>query len=202
MFTLWTIHYTVIPLYQKSLLDEQIAQKELELNRKNKTLENIYKQVRKLSLSQYVMSSGSECTGILLPPNNHTSQKLLEIDIPSCLIKTASEHGALDNLNQIDREVLNKTIAQTSKKITALRGIAIKGIEELKIKAKSHPETLPPPGRYTTSILNILSTSEPPAMLKEQKIKAQIEAETSRITYEYISKSQALILSISHEKWQ
>ena len=89
--------YTVVPLYQKALLDEEIARKEIELASVKATLEENYAQLRKGIVRSYISFSGAKCTGILRRPERplklgeKTKIKLyddiFDIKISMCLVE-------------------------------------------------------------------------------------------------------------------
>ena len=68
--------YTVVPLYQKSVLDEEIAKKEIELIEMQKKLDENYAQLRKLLTGQFIFFVGLECTGMPKKALNFQSANL------------------------------------------------------------------------------------------------------------------------------
>ena len=65
LLTLATIYFTVIPLYQKALLDEQIAEKELRLAKLEKSLDAAYRKIRASAVRSRGQSTFSAGTGSL-----------------------------------------------------------------------------------------------------------------------------------------
>ncbi len=57
--------FTVIPLYEKALLDEAIAEKELRLRELDRQSKDTYKIVRQLIVREYLYLAGPECSGLM-----------------------------------------------------------------------------------------------------------------------------------------
>lgn len=74
---LFTVCYTVIPLYKVAALDEQVSRKELELSAMQRKLEATYSRMRTFDLFVYVRRQASLCTGLLIPPHFSESVEAL-----------------------------------------------------------------------------------------------------------------------------
>jgi hypothetical protein len=68
LFTVRTIFFTVIPLYQKALLDEAIAKKEVELKEANTELEKAYGRMKFSILKDFAFMAGAGCSNLLYRP--------------------------------------------------------------------------------------------------------------------------------------
>lgn len=62
VFSVGTIYYTVIPLYQKSLLDEAIAKKEVELKEANRALKLTYEKARPFIARDFALRLSFGCS--------------------------------------------------------------------------------------------------------------------------------------------
>lgn len=60
--------FTVRPFYQKALLDEEVAQKALELKALSTELEQMYEEVRNRAVANVVLYAGMDCSGYLVDP--------------------------------------------------------------------------------------------------------------------------------------
>src|ERR1700674_3669279 len=58
------LFYTVIPLYQKAMIDEQIAQKTLELEKARVDLSATYGRARALAVQNAIFHLGVQCLGL------------------------------------------------------------------------------------------------------------------------------------------
>lgn len=149
--------YTVVPLYEKSLLDEQIAQKELELKASKKALEENYKQLRKDIVSSYVFHVGIVCSGLdekpegplqpgekPLSPTKRYGQ-VFELDVSNCLTRRLEGSKNLSKiLRKNDLSYLYQQVGVIGKEIENLRLVAQKEFNAFPQKATSNPEILEP----------------------------------------------------------
>ncbi|HAB95245.1 MAG TPA: hypothetical protein DCE83_00155 [Enterococcus sp.] len=68
VITVFTIYYTVIPLYQMAALQEGIARKENELAKLNLKVKEAHSKIRAYVVDQVVAGMIFECSGLLVPP--------------------------------------------------------------------------------------------------------------------------------------
>ncbi|OJB01718.1 hypothetical protein BGV48_19115 [Burkholderia ubonensis] len=61
------LYFTVVPLYQKAAVDEQVAKQQIKLEQLEQRVDASYKKIRKNAVRQYVFSVGIQCTGLMLP---------------------------------------------------------------------------------------------------------------------------------------
>src|SRR6185437_1868693 len=97
LFTLGSLYFTVLPLYQKALLDESIAKKEIELKTATVSLEQKYSKIRAFAIKEYVIAAGAKCSGLLEPVPELTplgkkpevrpshAERIYAIDVTQCL---------------------------------------------------------------------------------------------------------------------
>lgn len=60
--------YTIIPLYEKALVDESLARNQLELTRLDDKLKAMYGRIRHASVREFVLIVGPDCSGLVIPP--------------------------------------------------------------------------------------------------------------------------------------
>lgn len=142
LFTVGAIYFTVIPLYQKALLDEAIAKKEVELKDANAALERAYARIRTEVVKDYVFFAGAECSGLFEPPEPllplgkpvparlSRADKLLALDVPACLTTAAKESVSLQELRSEDRKLLDQRLLALGDEVLALRQRAIAAYKE------------------------------------------------------------------------
>lgn len=68
LLAIFGLYYTVIPLYQKALVDEQLAEKEVRLRELDQQISELYGQSRTRAVRQLVLGAGAYCSGLMLPP--------------------------------------------------------------------------------------------------------------------------------------
>lgn len=61
VITLGSLYFVVLPVYQKSILDEAIAQKEIELKKSEKLVTESYVQLRKQAVTLFTNKAFVEC---------------------------------------------------------------------------------------------------------------------------------------------
>lgn len=121
ILTIGGFYFTVLPLYQKALLDEAIAKKEVELKEISASLEQSYQRVRNYSVKEFVFGAGISCSGLMLPSRVTSylngefrkpySQEILEISPTKCLADVKeSKNSALLNLRPDDLKVFQAAI--------------------------------------------------------------------------------------------
>ncbi|MDT7848285.1 hypothetical protein Q9292_01580 [Methylophilus sp. VKM B-3414] len=147
--------YTVLPVYQKSLLDEQIAKKELELKEVQLQLDKSYKLNRNEVLKNFVQVSIYNCTGINKLPENAvdnfkkrlTIKELLaesfNIDMNKCIFTPFYKYQALkDSLRESDYQTLLAHVNSTSEKLNQLKLSYINKFNSFEKEAKNDPALL------------------------------------------------------------
>ena len=159
IFTALAIYFTVIPLYQKALLDEAIARKEIELKEANAAREKAYSHLRFFILSQFVFRAGSLCTGLLWQPPpkleplgkpslpiKPSFAELLESDVPACLTRVVEEHTPLKDLRPEDRKLFDESLLALSGDLLNIRQSAKAEYDEVPKRAAVDRNALSPPG--------------------------------------------------------
>ena len=126
-------YFTVLPLYQKSLLEEAIAKKELELNRITTTLNKTYERMRHSATKEYIFYASLKCSGLLLPPptlylieksnKNKTphTQQILEIEAQDCLIQSLEKIQSINELNPTDLNSFRNEITKIGTNLDKVR---------------------------------------------------------------------------------
>jgi hypothetical protein len=153
LFTVGTIYFTVIPLYQKALLEEVIAKKEVELKAVNESLDKAYVKLRTAIVGQYVFFAGADCSGLMVPSRNITllpqyqdkyvtqeSKKhdgdVFEIDVSACLTGDADRFGQLKDLRVEDRKRFDERLVMVGREIEAIRKRAIEDYKRVSLNSK------------------------------------------------------------------
>ncbi|CAN7423008.1 hypothetical protein LJR034_002584 [Caballeronia sp. LjRoot34] len=66
--TIGAFFFTVIPLYQKAAVDEQVAKQQVKLEKLERQIRVGYERIRADAVRQYFFATGSKCTALLDPP--------------------------------------------------------------------------------------------------------------------------------------
>ena len=123
----------MLPLYQKGLLEEAIAKKEVEFNEVTAALEATYGRFRHGQIKEYIFYVGSKCSGLLLPPPTQYpigesnpdkrphAQQVLEIEAHDCLVGGLEEYGALNDLRPEDLKQFRDSVIKIAVKLDQRR---------------------------------------------------------------------------------
>lgn len=120
--TLFTIYYTVIPLYKNAQLEESLARKELEYDSLRARSEKTLSKINRWEYRQFAMSS-AECSG--LPKILLVNDVKPEIEnyppgeIIACLRKTLSEYDFTE-ISASQRAVLEGRISAMASGLNSL----------------------------------------------------------------------------------
>ncbi|ART83262.1 hypothetical protein CBP31_12050 [Oceanisphaera profunda] len=155
LFSMFSVYYFVIPIYQKEIISEELAKKEVELKTIKKEIEKsiviIKEQQSKLSvitLQKLTSSIYIECTGIMSNSGSFYDE-MLKIDIDTCMnnVLTSSLVGELTNI-QLDK-IKNKSVllaveAEVEKKkaINEIKSITIKNFKKDDIELSEFQESI------------------------------------------------------------
>lgn len=147
--------YTVLPVYQKSLLDEQIAQKELELRQLQIKLDKAYILNRTDAIKKLYMSTTFKCNGLNMLPKNSAEYyknpkslrerygQILQVEPQQCLIGTFQKARYLqDTLKAEDYQMLSLEIGNIAESLNKARIDAKDRFNELPAKALLNPQIL------------------------------------------------------------
>lgn len=136
VFTLGFSYFTVLPLYQKAVLEEAVARKEIELAALNQSLEGSYTKLRAYAMRDFYIEAMPTCGGPFMErPSTSTqtektyAQKLFDVDVPSCLAKLATQVESLRGLSAHDRETFDSVLRRISGEIRLQRQRAIADYE-------------------------------------------------------------------------
>ena len=213
LFTVGAIYFTVIPLYQKALLDEAIAKKEVELTIANAALERAYASIRTAVVKDYVFFAGAKCTGLFerseplialgkpVPTRPSLADTLFAIDVPACLTNAAKVSVSLQELRAEDRKLFDQQLLALGEDVLALRQRAMTEHKEAPSRAAANPTSLPPPDGVTNKILEFLANREPPERHQQRVREAEIKSEQSSIATAYANKVRQKISALKAIEW-
>ncbi|MEO5934838.1 MAG: hypothetical protein ABIQ08_14970 [Duganella sp.] len=180
LFTIGTIYTTVIPLYQKAVLDEAIAKREVELRAATESLEKRYVQLRHLAVRDYIQFSVPECVGMLrkipanvdepMPPDD-----TLTLDIKQCLVKAEPNTRPLNELRQEDRAFFRKQLVLLGERLAERQLEARKAVANAHIEVnEDNIDQLAAKRVFENRLNRVLAGMMTPQQLTEHKRRAAI----------------------------
>lgn len=209
VFTVGTIYFTVIPLYQKSLLDEAIAQKEVELKEANKALLATYERARPFIARDFAQRLSFACSPYGQQANERRngkekdpdSERFFEYEVLSCIRQIVSAEKGINQLSPVDKEAIKSLALSAGESVERLRKEEREKFNSVESRAAKEPDSLPPPGEFTQRYLDFASRFKPQQELEKVRIESRIKEEKSRISLEYQSQAQKFILSVQDIRW-
>jgi hypothetical protein len=89
--TAGAFYLTVLPLYQKALLDEAFARKEIELKQVTATLDAKYAKLREVAIRAFVINADADCSGFTTMmrrtrDRTYSGHSTFDIDVKKCLL--------------------------------------------------------------------------------------------------------------------
>jgi len=129
LLTAGGFYFTVLPLYQKALLDEAFARKEVELKQVTASLEAKYAKLRGVAVRGFVINADADCSGIgdLLqkaPGQKVDRTQAFTIDVKKCLIDYEAKSANLSELKTDDRTFFRTEVAKVADRIVKLQSDA------------------------------------------------------------------------------
>ena len=191
VFTVGALYFTVIPLYQKALLDEQIARKEIELRNLQIALNAAYAKNRTSIVRNFVFSSGAACSGLLIPPpilrsfgeksashEKSLAEEILEIRPQECLAKELNAASQLKELRANDLALLRSNISAIGPTLEQSRQAALVRLSKAGETSRNAPRTIPTTGAAGAIAAYVLNGQ---SAAFQQQVLAEIAADKERL---------------------
>lgn len=212
LVTLWALYFTVVPLYEKALLEEAIARREIELRDLNA---RIAEQERQAYVSQrssatlaFIRYAGAKCTGLLDPPEQTVmlddvpppTERWLEKDVVSCLQQEANDFDGLADLLEADRKALASAIGALRPELAALRESAQSEYRSAAERVRANPNQyrMMPFGEETARIAKDGTPARDWALLV---LMFKVDAEEIRVASDYLDAVRSRLLQMGREVW-
>jgi hypothetical protein len=200
--TLWTIVYTVIPLYQKAALDEAMARTEAELRFTEAEAGRIYVEMRSYIQERLIDRVGTECTGLMLPPavpdGPDTEAMELAIDVDACSREQLRTSVGIKKLHPVDARYLAEKITTLGVSLEADKAQMRRDFASFYERAKLNPGLVQPvEGKFRLAAARILPASQREAWLAN----AAIEESRSRILQSFERKARDRIRALDQIQW-
>ena len=195
--TIGGLYFTVLPLYQKAVLEEAIARKEVQLAASEKALEESYIRLRSFAIKEFVFGTGAKCSSLILPPPAlrtidekpspapSEAEEIFSIKAEGCLKEAFQKSNSLKELRSSDLKVLAAQVDRIAANIAARRESALVEYRSIPQRAKTDPSILKPPGPFSERMLAILSKSQPAAWVEANRFSAAVKETQSSVAREY-----------------
>jgi hypothetical protein len=207
--------YTVVPIYEKSKLDEEIARKELELAATKAELEVNYSQLRKDLVGGYIFYAGAKCSGLLdrptLPPKagekrvsirEHIAE-VFDIEITSCLRQHFEERKSLTKLRPSDYTFLSERLRVISESLERKNLAHKREFIDYPSKVKDNPNLLPPldTDSFSGRTLEFLKKRLSPMAYQQREYNHRVEQGLREISEAYIKDIQNELKDLIEIEW-
>ncbi len=209
LVTLSTIYFTVIPLYQKSLLDEEIARKEIVLENLKKELNASYIKIRNSTVDDFIRHAALKCSGVLIElpltlseavnrPNS-IIDSVLSIKPEECLSK-AIEISSLSSLKPKDLVILQAEVARIGRKLEPLRKESLRkynaAVEEVEATRDQLSDN-----SLTGVFAEFFLTTLPPEDIVEINLNREVSKKQFDTELRYADEVRSLISKLNSLNW-
>lgn len=210
VITLGSLYFVVLPLYQKSILEEAIARKEIELKDAEKVLEGSYVRLRKYAVHRFVASAGYQCSGIFndvkvdpkLLKLNPLHGTAFEINFSKCVADELTSLGTLQDLRIQDQRTLLNRVQHLGAEMEKMKIVLRDEYLSLPERAKRNPTILDPPGEFAERTLEIMPRLfMKPEVLEEERRWFALRSTLRRIEGKLGAHCRELLLELREEKW-
>jgi len=208
LITAGTIYFTVIPLYQKALLDEQIARREIELNRIQGELDVAYKKIRASSVSTYIFRVGAECSGLLLPVDQTGEDSGAKVDFAKRVLSISPEDclrremgmAALKELRPSDVSFFQAEVSRVGARLEAFRKEALDDYSGAEQRARNRPLGMPR-GQVARAMVERLVTGQSEEYRRKILAQIAVDEERSAIGSSYGDKFREEVSNLRNISW-
>lgn len=214
MLTVGGLYFTVLPLYQKALLDEAIARKEIELQQTQVALDKAYLSVRQIVVQQFIVQAMDNCSHIsrLLVdlehqpkqksgPKNSSENELLSIDAKSCIANATDRTKAITDLRQADRSLIEREATRIASSIASLQQRAIKEFDEVPASFRSNPSQFKLANDSRSRMLDFLAKHRPLEEIEQQRKELMVEQAQEAVVARYHQELLNEITSVRRLSW-
>lgn len=211
--TIGSLYFTVLPLYQKALLEEAIARKEVELAASERSLQQSYARVRAFAVKEFIFSMGAKCSGLLISlpelraPNEEPplrlpkAEQILKIDAGACVTEEFKKAQSLKELRLADAQILTSQIEQISAGLKARQQAAWETYVSIPKRAKADPLILKPLGPFSEHMFALLSKSQPREWIEANRFSQAVEETQSAVARDYSANIREQIATLGSIEW-
>ena len=218
VFSAWALYYTVIPLYKITILEQTIAQRELELKGKNQELANamlaiedanreLYDRRRDSYLQELVTRNLLKC---LEPRFFQVIAKNKEYDphesvanknYSKCVNESFDRNKAQKKLHGHDYEYLSTAINELKSKLIKMRETAISDMETLEVRARKDKSILEPKSPLMQNLDNMYTALGGEPISEEEEFKSAVSSTILSIATKYEANVSSETLELRSIEW-
>lgn len=214
VITIGGLYFTVLPLYQKAVLEEAIARKEVALAASEKSLEQSYVRLRAFAVKEFVFGTGAQCSSLMLPPralralNEKSSpipsaaEEIFGINAGACLKEEFQKSKSIKELRPGDLQTMASYVERIAADLTVRRDAALKEHQSVPQRAKTDPSILKPLGPFSERMLVLLSKSQPSAWIDASRFSSAVKETQSAVAREYDAHVRDQIATLRSIKWE
>lgn len=212
--TIGGLYFTVLPLYQKAVLEEAIARKEIELAASEKTLQQSYFRLRTFAVKEFVFYAGAQCSSLMLPPRTlraldkkaspgqSEAEEILKLNAGTCLKDEFQKDKSLKELRSTDLQTLASHIERIAAGFKSKQDAAWKEYVSIPQRAKVDPSILKPLGPFSERMLVTLSKSQPRAWIETNRFSLAVKETQSAVAHEYDAYVRDQIFTLRSIQWE
>jgi hypothetical protein len=204
LITLGSLYFTVLPLYQKALLDEAIAKKEIDLKAATIMLEKKYIVLRAFSVKEFIFTAGRDCMGLGTRPETSKTKTFAdreyEIDIDQCLTRVEVQPAALTELRPDDRVFFRAALQAIGKRLAVAKKDSLAKYQEALTLPETHLFVFPPDS-FSVRMLEISERQYGLAAMQKERWNTGIRIERQRISEKYVDLVRENITNLKQLKW-
>jgi hypothetical protein len=199
-------YFTVIPLYSKAILEEEVAKQELALKQANAGLKASRAELREYAVKSFELFVSMTCSGLEKVLTKDVSAESvnalptgLSVDPNGCLTANLKKTSAFRFLRPSEGEWFNGKVIQLGARLDLKRHEAITEYLAVPGIAATSPSALPPPGEFTKRLSeqHLFPQAETDAAL----LASRIQQKQAQITQRYFSDVYQGLFELQHLQW-
>lgn len=213
LVTVGSLYFVVLPLYQKSALEEAIARKETELKQATAELDKSYRLIRATAVGTYVFNAGVQCSDLGLPPlklrelnakarnpSDH-SEELFAIDMATCLASEKSLSSVLGSMRSEDKKAFRSAVSVTVATLIQTKERALLEYRYVAARIYGNPTSAPRLPVALSQLLDLESKWRKPADIAARRLNLIVEQEKSRVASDYGAAIRSEISKLRNVEW-
>lgn len=216
LLTLGTIYFTVIPLYQKAVLEEKIAQKQMQIQEMEIFADALYRKTRNYVVSQFVSKVGFQCTSLSLSPPSLSSfnesdsdwtlvyspKRALLIEPKVCANNLFDANNDLSELKSEDFKMLKDSLNHILDEIEGFRKEAIFRHDHARKTVEADPYLSDPHNIQVGSLDYLFLRDQSPAKQRDVLFEVAVSKEQVRALSSYEEIFRERIVSLASLSWK
>ena len=198
LFTVGSLYFTVIPLYQKAVLEEAIAKREVELKHLNDRFAVAYKRLRIYAVRDFQMDAMPQCAGLYSPPRSASpvpapsgatptrAELVFSVDIERCLLQVLGTANTLADISIDDRKQFEEELRKVIENLKSMQQRAIQRYREVPAELSDSEAKDLPGDSYRVQWLEVTARVRglDAAQLERRKLAAALRREAIGTEYE------------------